>query len=220
MSVEGMAKRNGKRVSAVPAAAAALAPLSRRRLPSDPIALARWLIGKRLVRVLGGQLAGGRIVETEAYLADDPASHSFGGQTSRNQSMFRPRGHAYVYRIYGIWFCLNVSAGAQGHGAAVLIRALQPEFGVAAMRARRVKAPERDIARGPGRLCAALDIDLAIDAADLCSVNSALWLARGKNDVTNVRQSRRIGITKAADAPLRFYEQDSLYVSGPASLNS
>lgn len=219
MSVEGMQKRNGKRVGAVPTADAALAPISRQSLPSDAAELARWLIGKRLVRVLDGQIAGGRIVETEAYLPDDPASHSFGGPTSRNRSMFKPRGHAYVYRIYGMWFCVNVSAGANGQGAGVLIRALKPEFGIDAMSARRGKALERDLARGPGRLCAALDINLSADGVDLCRSNSALWLSRGEGELIKVGQSARIGITKAADAPLRFYEHGSLYVSGPASLN-
>ena len=217
MSVDGMAKSNGETKRAVPRRAPA--PISRRSLPSDPIALARWLIGKRVMRMLDGRLLGGRIVETEAYLADDPASHSFGGPSSRNRSMFFARGHAYVYRIYGMWFCLNVSAGAAGHGAAVLIRALEAEFGIEEMNARRTHATARDVARGPGRLCAALDVDLKVDGVDLCSDNGVLWLEPGEKRVSDIGVSKRIGISKAADAQLRFYERGNAYVSGPLSLH-
>lgn len=210
MSVDGMHASNSDNVGAVPA------PLARRALPGDPVVLARWLIGKRVVRFIDGAIAGGRIVETEAYLADDEASHSFRGPTDRNRAMFKLRGHAYVYRIYGMWFCLNVSAGAEGDGAAVLIRALAPEFGLAAMRDRRGGANERDLARGPGRLCAALDVDRTLDGIDLCSANGALWLADGARPAA-IGVSVRIGITKAAEEALRFYERGNPYVSGLAS---
>jgi DNA-3-methyladenine glycosylase len=204
---------------AVPRGDTRPAPLSRRNLPSDPADLARWLIGKRIVRVLNGELLGGRIVETEAYLADDAASHSFRGQTARNASMFAARGHAYVYRIYGMHFCFNVSAGPAAHGAAVLIRALAPEFGVDAMRARRNGAQDQAIARGPGRLCAALGIDLDMDGVDLCGAEETLWLANGAAP-GDIAVSTRIGITKAAELPLRFYERGNVHVSGPKSLRS
>ncbi|MDZ4690944.1 DNA-3-methyladenine glycosylase [Terricaulis sp.] len=194
-----------------------LTPLSRGSLPPDPIALARWLIGKRVVRPLDGAHVGGRIVETEAYLDDDPASHSFRGQNLRNRSMFGVRGNAYVYRIYGMWFCFNVSAGAPREGAAVLIRAIEPEFGLDAMAARRRGGDPRDLTRGPGRLCAALAIDLQLDGIDLCRANGALWLAEGGAPIGPIGTSPRIGITKAADAPLRFYERGNPRVSGPKS---
>lgn len=194
-------------------------PISRRSLPVDAPDLAQWLLGKRIVRVSGGELMIGRIVETEAYLSDDPASHSFGGPTARNRSMFAQRGHAYVYRIYGAWFCLNVSAGAIGQGAAVLIRALAPEMGVEQMRARRGGASGR-IARGPGRLCAALDIDLAMDGVDLCGADGGLWLARSNGRPAEIGVSPRIGITKAADRPLRFYERGNVHVSGPRHMRA
>lgn len=158
----------------------------------------------------------GRIVETEAYLADDPASHSFRGETRRNASMFRPKGHAYIYRIYGMWFCLNVSAGAEGHGAAVLIRALEPEQGVEHMQPRRGGARARDLMRGPGRLCAALGIGAELDGVDLCDAKGALWLTQGSAS-SDIGVGPRIGITKAADWPLRFYERGSAYVSGKTS---
>lgn len=194
-------------------------PIPRRSLPVDAAGLAQWLLGKHIVRVSGGELMIGRIVETEAYLSDDPASHSFGGLTARNRSMFAQRGHAYVYRIYGVWFCLNVSAGAIGHGAAVLIRALEPQMGVEHMRARRGGASGR-IARGPGRLCAALDIDLAMDGVDLCGADGGLWLARGDGRPAEIGVSTRIGITKAADRPLRFYERGNIHVSGPRHMRA
>ena len=221
MRVDGMRKGNHKPADSVPSGAppvaAAPASLARRSLPNNPAALARWLIGKRVVRIAAGHLMIGRIEETEAYLGDDPASHSFGGMTPRNASMFAEKGRAYIYRIYGIWFCLNVSADAAGHGAAVLIRALEPEQGIAQMSERRGGAEARELARGPGRLCSALDIDRSLDGLDLCSANGALWLAAGQKPPGEIGAGPRIGITKAADLELRFYERGSPYVSGPAS---
>lgn len=208
-----MPLRNGVSAGAVPA------PLPRRALPKDPVALAGWLIGKRVVRNAGGAVMAGRIVETEAYLADDPASHSYRGLSLRNASMFAARGHAYVYQIYGVWFCLNVAAADDGHGAAVLIRALEPLIGLEHMRKCRGRVLDRELLRGPGRLCTAFDIDRRLDGIDLCAANGALWLARG--DAPNaLGVSKRIGITKAAEAPLRFYERGSFYVSGPRALRS
>ena len=192
--------------------------LRHRALPNDAPALARWLIGKRLFRQIGAATMGGRIVETEAYLADDPASHSFPGLTARNRSMFARKGRAYVYRIYGMWFCLNVSAGPAGLGAAVLIRAIEPEFGADEMRMLRGGARSGDLARGPGRLCAALDIDHTLDGLDLCNANGALWIAEGPKPAGAIGVSTRIGLTNAADAPLRFYERGNAYVSGPKRL--
>jgi DNA-3-methyladenine glycosylase len=193
-------------------------PLRRAQLPRAPITLARALIGKRLVRVVRGKTLVGRIVETEAYLSDDAASHSFAGPTPRNGSMYLRRGHAYIYRIYGIWLCLNISAGHSGDGAAVLLRALVPMEGVRAMQANRGGANVRDLARGPGRLCQALAIDPTLDGLDLCSANGVLWLAAASHPVGDIGVSARIGITQAADLPLRFYERGNLFVSGPARL--
>jgi DNA-3-methyladenine glycosylase len=201
-------------VSAAPAA------INRWRLPNDATALARWLIGKTLVRQLGRTLASGRITETEAYLADDPASHGFKGPTLRNRSMFLRRGHAYVYRIYGVWLCLNVSAGKEGEGAAVLLRALEPVSGLKAMEKRRPGVLKRDLARGPGRLCQAFGVESAHDGLDLCQNNGVLWLAGPVRSVGEIGVSRRIGIVKAADLALRFYERGSAFVSGPSALSS
>jgi DNA-3-methyladenine glycosylase len=146
--------------------------LTRRQLPADTIELARFLLGKLIVRKIGSHHLVGRIADTEAYLVDDPASHSFGGPTARNGSMFLRRGHAYVYRIYGMWHCLNVTFGRTGTGCAVLLRSLEPVWGIRHMRERRGEVPCRDLARGPGRLCVALGVDIASDGADLCETGA------------------------------------------------
>lgn len=154
------------------------------------VALAQRLLGAMLV-VRG---VGGRIIETEAYALDDPASHSFCGPTRRNAAMFGPAGHAYVYRSYGIHLCLNVVAT---RGEAVLIRALQPEVGVDAMRARRGGRSPCD---GPGRLAEALAITPADDARAFDGGDLSITL----KGVPEVLVATRIGISKAADMPWRF----------------
>lgn len=182
--------------------------------------MARFLIGLLLVRRLadGGILAG-RIVETEAYTPDDPASHSFRGQTNRNRAMFAGNLHAYVYFIYGSCYCLNVSSEAAGVGAAVLIRALEPLAGIALVRARRGSAiADRDLMRGPGRVCLALDIDRRFDGADL-ETDPGLWLADDGSARPAVGVSPRIGLSRAAELPRRFYARGSRYVSGRRSLS-
>jgi DNA-3-methyladenine glycosylase len=203
---------------AMAASSIELAPLSRAKLPADAPTLASWLIGKSLVRRLGAETLIGRIVETEAYLADDPASHSFGGETKRNRSMYLHRGHAYVYRIYGMWWCVNVSAGRAELGAAVLIRALEPLAGIDAMAASASGAEREDLTRGPGRLCRALAITSEHDGLDLCAANGALWLAARRGERPSIGQSVRIGLSRAVEAPLRFYEKGNGFVSGPKRL--
>ncbi len=195
-----------------------LAPLARERLPGDTEELARFLIGKLVVRALPGGLAAGRIVETEAYLSGDEASHAFRGKTARNGVMFGPKGYAYVYLIYGMYYALNVSGGADGVGEAVLIRACEPVLGLDAMRHCRGEVPERDLMRGPGRLTKALDIDRGLDGADLCA-RGPLWLSCDGHEPPECAISTRIGITRDAHRPLRFFVKGSRYVSGPASLN-
>ena len=120
-------------------------------------------------------MAGGRIVETEAYAIGDPAGHAYRGITPRNRALFLERGHAYVYLAYGISFMLNVSSEAPGVGAGVLIRAIEPTDGIAIMERNRGTERVRDLARGPGRLCAALEIDRRLDGIDLCQAGP-LWL--------------------------------------------
>jgi DNA-3-methyladenine glycosylase len=195
-----------------------LAPLGRDALPEDTAELARFLIGKLVVRALPSGLAAGRIVETEAYLTGDEASHAFRGMTPRNRVMFGPKGYAYVYLIYGMYYALNVSGGAHGVGEAVLIRAAEPVLGLDVMAQLRGEVPERDLMRGPGRLAKALDIDRRLDGADLCG-RGALWLSCDGREPQELGVSTRIGITRDPHRPLRFFVKGSRYVSGPASLN-
>jgi DNA-3-methyladenine glycosylase len=198
-------------------------PLARAALPVDTVALARYLVGKVVVRVLPEGVASGRIVETEAYVAGDAAGHGYRGMTRRNRSLFLERGHAYVYLAYGTSYMLNVSSETPGIGTGVLIRALEPLEGVAIMRANRGVERLRDLARGPGRLAAALRIDRRLDGLDLCR-DGPLWLARGDGEAGDIGpgdigQSVRIGISRDADRLLRFHLRGSPFVSGPRSLN-
>jgi len=187
-------------------------------MPVDTVQLARFLIGKMIVRGLAQGEAGGRIVETEAYDIGDPAGHAYRGLTQRNRALFGERGHAYVYLIYGVSFMLNVSSETAGVGAGVLIRAIEPTLGVEFMRQNRGVERLRDLARGPGRLCAALAIDRRLDGADLCQ-EGPLWIGIGDQLPGEIRESKRIGITRAADSLLRFYVRGSVFVSGPRRLN-
>ena len=169
--------------------------------------VARELIGATLT-VEG---VGGTIVETEAYDAQDPASHSFAGPTTRNAAMFGPVGRAYVYRSYGIHWCLNFVCGEPGlAGSAVLVRALEPTFGLEIMRARRGVETPTLLCSGPGRLAQALGIDKRLDGARLDTPPFSL-LAGAK--VPNVVQGRRIGISRGVEAEWRFGVQGSLFLS-------
>jgi DNA-3-methyladenine glycosylase len=187
-------------------------------LPVETKALATALLGCILVRESENGKAAGRIVETEAYLPNDPACHAFSGKSSRNATLFGPPHRAYVYQIYGTSFCFNLSSESEGIGAGVLVRALEPTEGLALMRGRRGVERARDLCRGPGRLCQALAVDRSFDGADLFSGGS-LWLARDDWAPETVRRSRRIGVTRAPDHRLRFYLSGNPYVSGPAALS-
>jgi DNA-3-methyladenine glycosylase len=191
--------------------------LRRSEFPVDTIQLARYLIGKTLVHDLPAGRMAGRIVETEAYLVGDAASHAYRGKTQRNQSMFLKRGHAYVYFIYGAWHAINVASETQGVGAAVLLRALEPLEGINLMRKKRPGSDPDDLARGPGCLTTAMGIDRRYDGIDLCS-RGPLWLATESKPTGCIRKSVRIGITKEAHRMLRFYEFGSPFVSGPKRL--
>ena len=205
--------------SAGPGCPDPLAPLDRSELPVETAALARFLIGKVVARALPEGVVSGRIVETEAYGVGDAAGHAFSGVTERNSSLFLERGHAYVYFIYGRSWMLNVSAEISGIGAGVLIRAIEPRDGVSLMRLNRGDGPLRDLARGPGRLAAALRIDRSLDGLDLCRTGP-LWLARGDEAADEIGESVRIGISREADRLLRFYVRGSPYVSGLRRLNA
>lgn len=165
--------------------------------------LARALIGARLL--VDG--VGGIIVETEAYDAPDPASHSHAGPTKRNAAMFGPVGHAYIYRIYGLHWCLNL-VGGDAPGAAVLIRALEPTDGIETMIARR--GTTKALCAGPGRLAQALAITGGLDGAALDAAPFAVTAALAEPDLV---AGPRIGITRAADRPWRFGLKGSPYLS-------
>jgi DNA-3-methyladenine glycosylase len=200
--------------------------LRRSELPLDTAELAAWLIGKTLVldrrhaRGSGkfdgasdGRISG-RIVETEAYITGDAACHAFRGQTPRNRSLFLRRGHAYVYFTYGSYYMLNVSGERPGIGEGVLLRALEPLEGIAAMQRNRNIEDLRDLARGPGRLAAALQIDKRYDGVDLCAPGE-LWLGTAVQSAGAVGTSTRIGLTRDVERRLRFYERGNPHVSGP-----
>lgn len=167
--------------------------------------VARDLIGATLL--VGG--AGGVIVEVEAYDQSDPASHSFIGPTPRNRVMFGPAGHAYVYKIYGIHYCLNFVCQK---GSAVLIRALEPTHNVDALLANRGSMSVKNLCSGPGKLAQALGIDLAQNGLPLDEPPFRLWPAAAVEDIA---AGPRIGITKGADTPWRFVRRGSPFLSKP-----
>lgn len=180
-------------------------------LKSGAQAAAPRLLGVEVVTRIDGALTRGRIVETEAYLAeDDAASHSASGPTRRNASMFEAAGAGYVYLIYGMHLCFNVVTGAAGQGEAVLIRALEPLEGLDAMRRRRGgRASDRDLCRGPGRLAQALGIERADDGGVLLAGGRIQLIDRSAAPAA-VEVGPRIGITKSAELPLRFRDAAAL----------
>jgi DNA-3-methyladenine glycosylase len=165
-------------------------PLSRAELPVDTVSLARYLIGKILVREMAEGVATGRIVETEAYVVGDAAGRAYHGKTPRNRSLFLERGHAYVYLAYGTSYMLNVSSEMPGIGAGVLIRAFEPRDGIPIMQRNRHIERLRDLARGPGRFTAALRIDRRLDGLDLCQ-EGRLRLGHCDHEPVEIGQSIR-----------------------------
>ncbi len=196
-------------------------PLTRAFFSRDPRRVARELLGKVLVRQPRPRLTA-RIVEVEAYLGErDPASHSARGRTARNAVLFGPPGYAYIYFIYGNYFCLNVSCEPDGQAGGVLFRAVEPLTGIDAMASARgieIHGP-RDLPKltsGPGRLCDAFDITRARDnGGDLTSTASSLWIGDDGFRARGIRTSPRIGITQAADKPWRYLLNGNPFVSGP-----
>jgi len=187
--------------------------LSRASLPSDAAELARYLIGKTIVRKIGRSRMSGRVVETEAYPPGDASGHAYRGRTASNQTLFLDRGFAYVYFIYGTSYMLNVTAEEPGVGAGVLLRAIEPLQGINLMKCFRKTDKLRDLARGPGRLAAALQIDKRLDGVDLCA-EGPLWLGTAVRETAHILTTVRIGITREVRRRLRFFEADSPFVSG------
>lgn len=185
----------------------------------SPDAVARDILGKVLVRQLGHERLSGRIVEVEAYFGkNDPAAHSAAGKTARNAVLFGPPGHAYVYFIYGMHSCVNVSCEPEGQAGCVLIRALEPLTGLDTMaRLRGLSAPikPRMLASGPGRLCQALGIARAThNGLDLTDPHSELQIQDDNFRPETIQATPRIGIRKAIDKPHRFVIEGNRFVSG------
>ncbi len=194
-------------------------PLVRSFFARDPRLVAPELLGKVLLRKDGRKLLAGRIVELEVYLGrDDPAAHAYAGPTDRNRVLFGPPGYAYVYFIYGNHYCLNVSCMREGEAGSLLFRALEPIAGIPEMLHARDLAPgsnPRLIASGPGRLAEAFGITRERDnGEDLTSPKSGLWIADDSFRPAQVAVTKRIGITKAAEQPLRYIIVGNPFVSG------
>lgn len=187
-------------------------------LPSAKVVAPR-LLGHYLLRRTPHGLAGGPIVETEAYIKNDPACHGYIGPTNRNRALFGHPGHAYVYLIYGFYNCFNTVCCPEHHGEAVLIRAIEPAVDPDWMRANRPVEKITALTSGPGKLCVALDINRTLDRVDLCDANSPVFVAENPDLKTFRRRlapritTTRIGINVAADWPLRYYLQGSHFVS-------
>ena len=191
--------------------------LRRTELPPGTVDLARFLIGRVVVHDLPAGRLSGRIVETEAYPPGDPAGHHFRGPTPRIRSMYLAPGHAYIFFNYGAHFMLNVVSEPAGIAAAILIRALEPLEGIELMQRHRKTTRLLDLTRGPGRLAAAFQIDGRHDGLDLCAPGS-LWLGETSHPMGPIGKTVRVGITRAADKLLRFYERGNPFVSGPKRL--
>ena len=191
--------------------------LRRSELPTDTLELAKYLIGKTLVHDLPRLRLAGRIVETEAYPVGDKAAHAFGGLTPSRRSLFLPHGHAYVYFTYGSCFMMNVSSEEAGTGAGVLVRAVEPLAGIRFMQRQRGTTRLLDLARGPGRLAQAMDINKRYDGMNLCAAGK-LWLGDAIRPAGPIGASTRIGITRDVHRLCRFYERGSPFVSGPNHL--
>ena len=200
-------------------------PLSREFYAPSAKIVAPLLLGHYLLRQTEKGWCGGEIVETEAYLTDDPACHAYKRETPRNRAMWGQEGRAYVYLIYGYHFCFNAVCRPKGIAEAVLIRAIEPTFGLEILKENRTTPRERDLTNGPAKFCAAMQIDRDLDGVDLCDAEGALVIARNPNRDEFIEQNAplitttRIGITQAADWPLRFYLEGSAYVSKRVAKN-
>jgi DNA-3-methyladenine glycosylase len=196
-----------------------MTPLPRSFYEPSAAKVAPRLLGHWIIRNLPSGPCGGPIVETEAYLVGDPASHGFGGERVRNRPLYGPPGYCYVYLIYGFYFCVNAVCCRPGCAEAVLIRAIEPATGLETMRQNRDSATPVGLTNGPGKLCSAMAIDRKLDGVDLCDASSPLFIARNPNLARFRRErgpiaiSTRIGITKAATLPLRFYLSASPFIS-------
>lgn len=181
-------------------------------LERDAWEVAPSLLGCLLVRDIDGKQLIGKIVEVEAYYQSDAASHSYKGRTPRTDVMFGPASHLYVYFTYGMHYCCNVVTGPQGHGSAVLIRALEPLEGAGVMEQNRYGRSGLELTNGPAKLCEAYQIDKRWNGHDLQEKPLQLVM-RDPLPQTDIVQTARIGISQAKDVPWRFYIKNNPYVS-------
>jgi len=192
--------------------------LSRDFYERATVDVAQDLLGCCLVHEEGAMTTAGKIVETEGYLSGDPAAHSFIGKTKRNAVLFGPVGHAYVFLIYGMHYCINVVTGEEGSGEAVLIRALEPLQGIHVMKGRRGTERISQMCSGPGKLTAAMGITRECNGASFMEGPLKIRSRDSVPDHDPVRNAEivrttRVGIVKAAEQPLRFYLKDSPFIS-------
>ena len=194
-------------------------PLEKSFYHPSALTVSPALLGHFLLRKIGDEWLGGEIVESEAYLVGDPACHAYVRETPRNRSMWDAEGQAYVYRIYGSYFCFNAVCRPEGIAEAVLMRAIEPRFGLEHQKRLRPVLKDRDLTNGPSKLCIALGIDLKLDLSDLCDISSSLIIARNPEREAFLAahlpliKTSRIGLTRAADWPLRWYLGGSKFVS-------
>ena len=184
-------------------------PLPARFFARMPDVVAPDLLGKLIVHA-DGRVA--RLVEVEAYAQDDPAAHTFRGETARNRSMFGPPGHLYVYFSYGMHWCANLVCGAKGYGAGVLMRAAEPLEGIDAMQAARGRHAPRDLCSGPGKLAQAFGIDRALDGSPVTGAGVITVMDDG-HVPADVVACARVGLSKNAESPLRFLVAGNPHVS-------
>jgi DNA-3-methyladenine glycosylase len=198
-------------------------PLPRDFYASSADIVAPKMLGHWLIRNTPDGPCGGPIVETEAYLRGDPACHAAPGLTQRNRVMFGPPGYAYVYLIYGMHYCINAVCLPDGLAEAVLIRALEPSFGQDILQRQRQVKELRLLTNGPGKLCQAMNIGRDLNGVDLCAAGSPVFIARNlrikefRKEHGPIVTTTRIGITLAAEMPLRFYFARNKFVSRVAA---
>jgi DNA-3-methyladenine glycosylase len=188
--------------------------LGRRFYARHPTIVAKRLLGKILVRKIGRETLAGRIVETEAYGADDPASHAYRGETEGNRVLFGEVGLAYIYLAYGRHYCLNVVAKSGQPAGGVLIRAIEPLRGIGRMKKNRGWSGSDDLAKGPGNLTRALEIDKDLSGTDLTKIGP-LFIAEAETRSLTIVRTKRIGLSSAREKPGRFIIRDNPYVSNP-----
>ncbi len=179
----------------------------------ETVSVARDLLGCILIHTTSGRTAGGKIIETEAYLGGDPAARSYRGKTGKNAVLFGPPGRAYVYLVYGLHLCINAVTGSEGSGEAVLLRALEPCLGIPVMEKRRRTTDPVRLCNGPGKLSQALGVTLACNGVPLYEGPLRIVSSDGSPGDTEIVTSTRIGIGRAIERPLRFFVMGNRFVS-------